>query len=668
MKTVQLTTEGIKKHLDSTSPEQAIAEYIWNGLDAKATSINVSFSCNDAGGIEEISISDNGLGISHEEIEKKFGVFLDSEKIKLRQNTKRISSETHGKDGIGRLTFFLFSQNATWKTTYEQGGEKYFYTIKIIESDLIRYPFSAPQKTSKNTATGTKVTFQNIRTKNIDLNSKTFFDYINSEFCWKLALQDNLNISINEKKIDFTNNIADLVEYCPLTPNKPIATIKLIRWKNKLHREYSRYYFLDSIGNERYTDFTSLNKKGDNFFHSVYVKSSFFDNFSTIDSPTNQTDLDFGGNTKKNEWFKTIINSIDHLLREVRKDFLKKSKDDLIDRFQEKGVLPNYNSKNIWEITRHNQLTETVGELYNIQPSLFTGGSIEQKKIFIRLIDQLLDSDEADSLYQIISQVLDLELEEKNELLGVLKSSKLRSVIKTVKLIQDRYRALEQIKRLNWDENLRAKEVPHIQTFMESHFWIIGEEFSMVVSAEKDFEQALRELYIKINQSLTDNSHISHQDKNKEMDIMLIRQDKFHNRIHNIVLELKHPNKKLGKKFFNQIETYFEVISSEPRFNASNMEWSYYLIGNEFDSTGFIENQIENAKPHGEPSLVYKVRNHKIYVKRWSELITDVELRHQFLNDRLEIQRDRLATEENLAKTADDVIKRAKELSCSIHI
>jgi DNA topoisomerase VI subunit B len=120
MKTVQLTTDGIRKHLDSTTPEQAIAEYIWNGLDAKAGNLAVDFHTNELGSINEIIISDDGHGIAHEDIERKFGVFLDSEKIKSRNTSKRISSETHGKDGIGRLMFFSFAQRAEWRTVYQR--------------------------------------------------------------------------------------------------------------------------------------------------------------------------------------------------------------------------------------------------------------------------------------------------------------------------------------------------------------------------------------------------------------------------------------------------------------------------------------------------------------------------------------------------------------------
>lgn len=395
------------------------------------------------------------------------------------------------------------------------------------------------------------------------------------------------------------------------------------------------------------------------------MKSTFFDNFCIAAGHENQDELNFDNSSQKANWFKSIQHAADHFLRLVRKEFLKKSKDDLIDAFEKKNIFPHYNNKNQWEVLKHNHLAETIGELYNIQPKIFSSGSIEQKKIFVRLIEQLLDSSEADSLYQIIGQVLELEKEEKSELLSVLQSSRLSSVIKTVKLIQDRYRAIEHIKRLNWDKELGAREVPHIQEFMERHFWIIGEEYSVVVAAEKDFEQALRELYQKINME----SHsytIDHIDKNKEMDLLLVKQDHLNGKVHNIVLELKHPRIKLGKKQFDQITTYFGVIQSDPRFNAANMEWSYYIIGNDFDSTDYINSLMENAKPHGLDSLIFKTKNHKIYAKRWSELILCAELRHKFLNDRLEVQREILAKEAAEAETADQIIKKAKNLSCAL--
>ena len=39
--TVEITSAGIRKILNKYTPERAIAEYVWNGFDAKATVVNI---------------------------------------------------------------------------------------------------------------------------------------------------------------------------------------------------------------------------------------------------------------------------------------------------------------------------------------------------------------------------------------------------------------------------------------------------------------------------------------------------------------------------------------------------------------------------------------------------------------------------------------------------
>ena len=50
-----------------------------------------------------------------------------------------------------------------------------------------------------------------------------------------------------------------------------------VQWNRSLGQEYSKFYFIDSNNKERYKEATRLNKKSDEFYHSVYIKSSFFD-------------------------------------------------------------------------------------------------------------------------------------------------------------------------------------------------------------------------------------------------------------------------------------------------------------------------------------------------------------------------------------------------------
>jgi DNA mismatch repair ATPase MutL len=51
----------------------AVAELIWNGLDADATVITLDLEYDPLGGLRRIIVTDNGHGIPHEEAPTLFG-------------------------------------------------------------------------------------------------------------------------------------------------------------------------------------------------------------------------------------------------------------------------------------------------------------------------------------------------------------------------------------------------------------------------------------------------------------------------------------------------------------------------------------------------------------------------------------------------------------------
>ena len=111
------------------------------------------------------------------------------------------------------------------------------------------------------------------------------------------------------------------------------------------------------------------------------------------------------------------------------------------------------------------------------------------------------------------------------------------------------------------------------------------------------------------------------------------------------------------------------VILSENEFNAPNMTWKFYLIGNDFDTTGCIEGELENAKSHGESSLVYSVRNYKIYIKKWSELFTEFELKHDFLYEKLSLEREKVIVDlENTENILESSSKNSAKQEGQIEI
>lgn len=270
----------------------------------------------------------------------------------------------------------------------------------------------------------------------------------------------------------------------------------------------------------------------------------------------------------------------------------------------------------------------------------------------VRLFYLAINSSERDSLLDVLSQVVNLEKKDREELSVILKSAQLANIIATMSMINDRFKAVDELKQLAWNKSFEANERDHLQTHIEQHYWLFGEQYHLVTAAEPKFEEALRR-YVYILQGENKPRTIDHPDKLKEMDIFAVRIMPLMDEIHNIVVELKHPDIVLGEDELSQVKRYMRVILDQPEFNASNMRWNFYLVGNEYDD--YIAGEINNARTHGEKHLAFSQsdQRYKIYVMRWSEVITNFELRHKFLLEKLKLERQKLSTDKT---SADEIL------------
>lgn len=658
---VNVTSNGIKKILNNYQTPSAVAEYIWNGFDAKANTVILNYTVDNFGSLEYLEIIDNGYGINHNKLNSKFKPFYESEKA-VKVSAPKHTSAMHGKNGVGRLTFFTFAKSAKWLTTFDNGKKKFeTNTIIINSSDLTDY--TAQKIDNESDFSGTIVTFTDIQISENQMD-KIIIPFLIREFCWFLELNKHkkFQIIINNVPLDYESNIAERDEEISLaytdskSGGRTEFKIKFIQWKEALHQEYSKYYFLNDKQNEIYKDHTTLNKKGDEFFHSVYIQSDYFNDFD-FNSSEKETQGSLFGRAKSSPEYRYLIKHISQVLREKRKPFLRQFADKLIDNYEETGILPVYKTE--WEERfKKEDLIETLKSLYEIQPKLFTSLSINQKKTFVRFLDLLLDSNEREDIFKVLDEILDLSTKEREDLAKIFKTTKLNRVIETLKLIQDRYETINILKELVYNKDLKANEVDHLQKLVESHYWIFGEQYHLVTAAEPKFEEALRR-YIYL---LTDKDtavEIDHPHRLKEMDIFACRQNTLLDRIENIVVELKHPQINLGNSQYSQVYNYLELIQKQPEFNAPNMSWEFYLIGNKFDSTNFIQNQIITNKPHGTRSLIMHLEEGriKVYAKTWSEIFADFEIKYSHLNEKLKLEREYLTMQVNSPEKAIETVQ-----------
>src|SRR6202012_5749685 len=167
--------------------------------------------------------------------------------------------------------------------------------------------------------------------------------------------QRGLQLSIQGERIARAPLVADHetfaigIEKGPLREEIWYFECTYVQWKNRLNDEYSRFYFLNDEGKFKYKTNTRLNKKGDNFYHSVIIKSDFFDNLSIYDDDEEEdTRPALFTELAPRKVYRILTERLNHFLRKKRKPFLRRSADTLVQHFEAESVMPPFGN-NPWD-------------------------------------------------------------------------------------------------------------------------------------------------------------------------------------------------------------------------------------------------------------------------------------------------------------------------------
>lgn len=690
---VTVTDNSIKSGVTSDA-NKAICEYIWNGFDAHAQHVSVEYEATPFGAITSLVIKDDGEGIDRATLSDTFGRYQDSVKKKSFQ----WSSQVKGHRGKGRYSFNCFATGAEWVTVFRNEDNQLIkHTITINGDDNDHYNDHSDEGGAKvvhDVPTGTEVHFINVdKITSAFFESKEFIGYLQREFAVFLKLNENrgYTLTVNGFLIDCNTVIAEADTKTVRIYDEELKTghdfqLTFIRWYEKMKENYSVYY-LNEEGLERYEETTRLNKKDTGFHHSVYVSSPYFEYFAPTpkagtedgeeqsEKSEAQLQIEFEGHhvtkNEKDKVFKELKKKVADWLSEKQKLFIAEvGGKELWDRFENKGVVKM--PENEYEQPLFNDLKNTVIGIYSVQPKLFTNLGDDQAKALVGCLKLLLQTNKRDDVITILEQITKMSDEERRKLSTILKTTELSSITNTIDLLQNRAKTVSALKAMVFDTTLKAYEVADIQAMVSKAFWLFGEQYNIVTEAEPDFQQALEAYLEKISKSTEgvstsqiDKEKINHPDVNKEMDIFAFRQNKQSQELENIVVELKRPCIKLGEKELSQVKTYMRLIYQEPHFNSTNAKWTFILIGNDFDKSGCIEGEMNSNVGWGKKDLVFHVNNvtqrYEIYVKKWSTIFDDFEIRHKFLLDKLEMKRKELTAQYKDKEDLHKIVEGAQE-------
>ncbi|MCQ4140422.1 ATP-binding protein [Chryseobacterium sp. EO14] len=636
----KLTSKSIESSGLPSDYKKSIAEYIWNGFDAGASIININFESNEIGYLNYFSIGDNGSGINFNNIDETFGNFNDS----IKSISFSESGFIKGKKGKGRYSFVTFCNHAIWDTKFREEKNKilhYFIEINKENSQNFSIYGNEVIKETK-TWTGTTVTFSEFHSLTSDLiDNDDFRTFLSSEFGWFLYLnkKNDFKILINGISIPYFDIIAENEDLETSIGDKKFK-ISYIRWKNKIGDKYY-YYFLNSDKKQIARKHTSFNNKTENFHHSIYIESEYFNSFKITEEDIST--LDFAEKNQTDYVFKALVNILNTFISAKEKSFIRDHQaEKLIEQYNKKNIFPPFKNNN-YEQLRKKDLENVIRELYSVQPKIFQNLRDTQSKTIVGFLNLLLDTEQRENILIIIDSVVKLDEKEREELAKILQNTKLSHITSLVKFLANRYEVVEILKKLIYELERFTNEREHIQKIIENNYWLFGEQYHLV-SADMNFEIVLNNYlhFIENRKGEEKPKNIENKNKLKRPDIFISRKIDLPNSENdlmiedNIMVELKRPSVIIGKEQFSQIEDYMNIIVNTPEFNSQLRNWKFYIIGKEVDN--YIKGLYKNQSVRNKKFLVLEVDNYEIYALTWDDLFRIFNNRHKNFIDKLEFK------------------------------
>ncbi|MDR1371488.1 MAG: ATP-binding protein, partial [Dysgonamonadaceae bacterium] len=488
----------------------------------------------------------------------------------------------------------MFAAKAVWETRFLDENDKLLkYEITIHKSSKDVY------EDDNKVILGEGVSGTDLHLYDLDksvsaqsFHSEHFTEYIAQEFGWFLHLNKDkgYSIKINGESIAYEHIIGEddvtLLHIKDWSNNDVVFTVSYVRWMKKIG-DKSYYYLLNTSKYEVGKILTSFNNNAIDFYHSLYVESPYFDHFVFEKEGEESTRTD-GAKNQGDIVYKRLIKKLQSLLEEKQKLFVReKAAEKLLTNYESERILPVFKN-NMYDQERKRDLLNVIKEIYCIQPKIFKGLKKEQQKTCVGFLNLLLDTDERENILTILGDVVRLTSEEREQLANTLQTTSLNKILRTIRMIQNRYLVVEMLKGLVFDLKKFSTEREHIQKAIEDNYWLFGEQFHLV-SADDTFEKALSN-YLYLLDGIKKEGYINSDERLRRPDIFMCRKRKIPDTQNlsdmleeNIIIELKRPTVTIGKEQFRQVEDYLDLIKSEEQFNSQMRHWKFFVVSNKVD-------------------------------------------------------------------------------------
>lgn len=621
---VQVQSDFLEK-ITKARPSQALAELIWNGLDADASHVLVTPAYNELGKISQITIRDNGSGVPRKDAIKFFG--------QLGGSWKRSGATTpsgrflHGQEGRGRFKAFTLGGHAEWVVNYQKEDSSYWtYTIVMSVNNIQSVKITDEVK-SNIAYTGVELNIFNLNKDFRLFESENNLNYLLEVFAIYLNDYNKVKISIDSILLDHKEaidsikviNLGDVIFDQQAYP----VRLKIVQWKKISEKSVH-------LCTDQGIPLIQLTKKfsipGRQF--TAYLQSVAFEKMQQ------------SGFIDLAEMDTSVKNIIDQAQKEIKNHFrteAAKEAETLVDEWKKENIYPFAGEPVSFIEQAERQVFDIVALNVATHIPDFSTNSNTSKSFQFRMLKQALEKNPED-LELILDEVLKLPKKSQEDLANLLREVSLSSIISSAKIVADRLKFLEGLQSILFDKESKKtlKERTQLHRILAQNSWIFGEEYTLSVD-DQTLTEVLRSHKKLLGEDIIIDEPVKHVSQTRGIvDLMLSRAIRRHkaNDLYHLVIELKRPKVKITAKEIIQTKGYAASVMKDERFRSVNTQWVFWAISDDFDDSAEFDMQDSSG-------IIHSKQNCKIYVKTWAQVIDENRVRLQFFKERLEYQADK---------------------------
>lgn len=620
--TLKAKQDHIEKVVRTSDPLRGIAELVWNGFDANATKVEVQLRKTPLGSVDEIIIEDNGIGITPERADCDFGQLGESWKRDGRPDGRAL----HGKEGRGRLRFFSLADRCNWSTKFVGPDGLQQFSIEVraeaLEASDIGEPVAAQGQT------GTSVSLHPLKV-NLDwLSTNDARQQFGTIFAQYLRLYPDVELRYDGERVDPKLSITATTPFDlePIVgPTRTISGVRMeiVEWSTPMESRKIHFGGADGVvlGSQ------PARVTAPDFSFSIYASAKYFEELAAdhVLELDDLTDRDFAAvldrirEKAQNHFRLRVAERSSHLIQELK----------------DAGAYPYEGDPNDEIQRREREVFDMATYAVSNYSKDFRHAEAPLKRITLALLREALRHN-PDSLTQILHAVVGLPKEKQNQFSSLLERTELSSIISASSLIADRIAFLRTLEQAVFDPRWSKviRERGGLDVLLRDHTWIFGEQFHIVMpeaGLTKVMERVLAEQGRKTARRVKKSDG-----KTGRVDAFLGRSVPSPNqdRREYLVIELKRPSAKLNRENLDQIKDYARTLVSQPDYTRTDTQWTFFLLGGEFDDA--VREEVEQEGR--DAGLAIDRPNYKVWVKCWSEIIRDCDARLNYIQDRLKIQ------------------------------